>query len=146
MIEKFYDIDKIKTVFYRQQIPCDLVDGYYDNVGYIKQFVYVEKGSIIDIFGDKYLAGLYVDGQMPEFYYNPVNYLETRYFNADELKSGKVSEIRLLEIYCQCNSKYLTFEDALRQDKFRGSGDIIDISRFKMIKKSFENRKARKKV
>ena len=145
-MEKFYDIDKIKVVFYRQPFLFTSVDGYYDSVGYIRQFVYVNDGYIEDIFKEKYIAGLYADGQIPEFYYNPINYLDLKYFNESELKSGKVSERRLLEIYCQCNSKFITYDDALRQDKFRDNASVVDISRFNLLKKTLGFRNSRKKV
>lgn len=131
-MEKVYEIKKIKVVLFR---PFIMPSDYFGDVGvYVKQFMYVDGNKITDIFGDKYISGLYCDGEIPEFYYNFVNSLGLQHFNLKELNSGVVSEARLLQIYCIYNSDFISYEDALRQDKFSGTG-IIDISRFNLSHK-----------
>jgi hypothetical protein len=129
-MEKFYDIKKIKIVLYRPPVLYALINEYENSA--VKQLVYVDGGSIIDIFGEKYISGLYYDGNMPAFYYDPVNYLHHKYFTDFELKKGIVSEKRLLEIYCELNNNFIKHEEALRQDEFRDNKSIIDISRHKI--------------
>lgn len=124
---KFYEIKKIKVVLFRPFINSS--DYFGNGEVYVKQFMYVDGNKITDIFSEKYIAGLYCDGEMPEFYYNSINGLSDKYFDLKELDSGVVGEERLLQIYCICNSNFISYEDALRQDRFRDTG-IVDISRF----------------
>lgn len=130
---KFYEIKKIKVVLFRPFVNS--VDSFGNSEFFVKQFMYVDGGNIKDIFGEKYIAGLYYNGEMPEFYYNSINYLNSNYFNEKELMSGVISEERLLEIYCIYNSNFISYDDALRQDSVRGTG-ITDLSRFNFLKKT----------
>ncbi len=137
-MEKFYEIKNIKVVFVHPVFCDELVEGYYSsgNDICVRQFMYVDGRSMVDIFGDSYLKGLYYHGEMPGFCYNPINDIDMGYFTEDEKRSGKVSEMRLLQIYCMYNSDYLTFENLAcpfgSEDEFR----VVDIKRG-LFKKRF---------
>ena len=106
-----YEINKIKIISLQLSKEDSKDDGYYGKLPTIKQIFYVNGKSIIDIFGEKYIKGIYHNGQLPEFYYNPVNYISTGQFNDKELKSGLISEERLLEIYYKLNSSYINYNE-----------------------------------
>jgi len=116
-MEKFYEINNIKVVSFQKSFENSRVDGYYGVKPAIKQLFYVTGGTMIDIFKDKYIKDIYNDGNMPEFYYNPVNYISSSMYTTEELKSGLISDDRLFRIYCELNSKYLSYEDIKNEEK-----------------------------
>ena len=62
-------------------------------------------------------------------------------FTKEELRSGKVSYDRLLEIYCIYNCNFITYDEALRQDEFRSNKSIFDISRYRLRRGKVKKRK-----
>ena len=108
-VDNVYDINKIKIVFFKI-VYNGSIDGYYGTVGIVKQLFYADNGCLIDIFKDKYIDGIYKDNEIPSFNYNPVNCVDIRMFSDNELKSGFISERRLLEIYCNLNSNYISYD------------------------------------
>mgnify|MGYP007101933454 CR=1 FL=1 len=107
-MEKFYEISKVKIVLFNIT-STNSVDGYYGNLGIVKQLFYVNSGTLTDIFKNRYIKDIYSNDKLPGFNYNPVNYISTSFFNDKELKSGLISEERLLEIYCELNSNYINY-------------------------------------
>ena len=140
-MEKYYEIDKIVVVLFLPCFEVTSVYDYYESNMFVRQFIYEDNGCLIDIFRDKYIASIYVNGRMPSFNYNSSNKLRKELFTKEELRSGKVSYDRLLEIYCIYNFSFITYNDALRQDEFRSNKSIFDISRYRLRRKKSNKRK-----
>ena len=124
-MEKFYEISNIKIIYFQKPSLSD-IDGYYGIDSVVKQLFYVKDGTLIDIFKDKYIDGIYQNGKMPAFNYNPVNYISTSLFNNKELKSGLISEDRLLEIYCYFNSLHISYDEIIGNNV----DNVVDIRKY----------------
>ena len=110
-MEKYYEIDKIAVVLFLPCFEVTSVYDYYESNLFVRQFIYENNGCLVDIFRDKYIASIYDNGRMPSFNYNSINKLREELFTKEELRSGKVSYDRLLEIYCVYNSSFITYND-----------------------------------
>jgi len=124
-----YEISKIKIVIFRNPYCYSLTEGAYGEGCYVNQFMYVEKGSIKDIFVDKYIEGLYDGNKMPNFIYNSSNSIHSSYLNEEERKSGLISYERLLYIYCLYNKAFLSYEEVLLQEEVKGNSNILVLKR-----------------
>ena len=140
-MEKYYEIDKIAVVLFLPCFEVTSVYDYYESNLFVRQFIYENNGCLVDIFRDKYIASIYDNGRMPSFNYNSSNKLREELFTKEELRSGKVSYDRLLEIYCVYNSSFITYNEALRQDEFRSNKSIFDISRYRLRRGKVKKRK-----
>ena len=122
-MSKMYDIDKIRCIQFGYMRYGD-VDGCYENNVFVKQIFYYDNGTLTDIFKDTYIPGIYENGEMPVFHYDSNNRLYPRDLTDIERQSGKISEERLLEIYCKFNSKYIDYSmiDAMDSGKITTFG------------------------
>ena len=87
------------------------VDGFYGYNTFVNQIFELGDGTLTDIFKDKYIDGLYNDGNMPDFSFNNGNIIDRRLFTNEELEKGLVTWERLLQIYQKLNSKYFSLDD-----------------------------------
>ena len=134
---KMYEIDKLFVVLF--QYTDYEVDGYYDYNVFVKQIMCVDNGIVVDIFKDKYIKGLYDDGEMPEFYYSPFNYISKSLFNKKEIERGLVSEEKLLEIYCALNPKFINYDNIINNENC----PVIDLNNYRIL--SLKRRKKENK-
>lgn len=110
MIKDIYEISKLRIVLYMYNFNHG-VDGFYGYNTFVNQIFELGDGTLTDIFKDKYIDGLYTDGNMPDFSFNNGNIIDRRLFTNEELEKGLVTWERLLQIYQKLNSKYFSLDD-----------------------------------
>ena len=110
MIKDIYEISKLRIVLYMYNFNHG-VDGFYGYNTFVNQIFELGDGTLTDIFKDKYIDGLYTDGNMPDFSLNNGNIIDRRLFTNEELEKGLVTWERLLQIYQKLNSKYFSLDD-----------------------------------
>ena len=110
MIKDIYEISKLRIVLYMYNFNHG-VDGFYGYNTFVNQIFELGDGTLTDIFKDKYIDGLYNDGNMPDFSFNNGNIIDRRLFTNEELEKGLVTWERLLQIYQKLNSKYFSLDD-----------------------------------
>ena len=110
MIKDIYEISKLRIVLYMYNFNHG-VDGFYGYDTFVNQIFELGDGTLTDIFKDKYIDGLYNDGNMPDFSFNNGNIIDRRLFTNEELEKGLVTWERLLQIYQKLNSKYFSMDD-----------------------------------
>ena len=98
MIKDIYEISKLRIVLYMYNFNHG-VDGFYGYNTFVNQIFELGDGTLTDIFKDKYIDGLYNDGNMPDFSFNNGNIIDRRLFTNEELEKGLVTWERLLQIY-----------------------------------------------
>lgn len=110
MIKDIYEISKLRIVLYMYNFNHG-VDGFYGYNTFVNQIFELGDGTLTDIFKDKYIDGLYNDGNMPDFSFDNGNIIDRRLFTNEELEKGLVTWERLLQIYQKLNSKYFSLDD-----------------------------------
>lgn len=111
MIKDIYEINKLRIVLYMYNFTHG-VDGFYGYNTFINQIFELDGSTLTDIFQDKYINGIYLDGKLPNFNFNNENVIDKRLFTEKELEKGLVSGERLLQIYQKLNSNYFSLDDA----------------------------------